>query len=41
VAYLITKAALERKESRGLHYNKDHPEENDKFKKHTFLKKEE
>lgn len=41
VAYLITKSSLMRKESRGLNYNNDHPEEKEKFEKHTFLKKEE
>jgi L-aspartate oxidase len=40
VAYLITLSALKRKESRGLHYNKDHPEMDSNFKRHTILKKE-
>ena len=39
VAYLITQSALKRKESRGLHYNKDHSQMEDKFKKHTIIKR--
>lgn len=41
VSYLITKSAINRKESRGLHFNKDHPEKKVSFKKHTIIKKEE
>ena len=36
IAYLITKSAMMRKESRGLHYNLDHPEEFN-YKSDTWL----
>lgn len=36
IAYLITKAAQMRKESRGLHYNTDHPEQFD-YIENTYL----
>ncbi len=40
VAELIIKSALMRKESRGLHYNIEYPEKDDKnWLKHTLLKK--
>lgn len=40
VAELIIKSALMRKESRGLHYNIEYPEKDDKnWLKHTILKK--
>ena len=39
IADLIIKSALLRKESRGLHFNSDHPEKNDLFKHNTILKK--
>lgn len=41
IGYLITLSAYLRKESRGLHYNKDHPEKKDEFNKPTILKREE
>ena len=37
VAKLIVKCALSRKESRGLHYNTDFPEKDDKFWLHDTL----
>ena len=38
VATVITKSAMSRKESRGLHYNKDYPYMTNKFDKPTKLK---
>ena len=37
IAKLIIKSALLRKESRGLHFLKDYPLSNDKFKKDTEI----
>lgn len=40
VAELIIESALQRKESRGLHFNKEYPDKNPQFKRDTILKKE-
>ena len=37
ISKLIIKSALARKESRGLHFSKDYPISNDKFKKDTLI----
>ena len=37
VADMIVQCALLRKESRGLHYNIDHPETHDEFKRDTLI----
>lgn len=41
IGYLITLSAYKRKESRGLHYNKDYSERKEEFKRPTIIKKEE
>ena len=38
VATLIIESALQRTESRGLHYLEDFPDENDKYKNDTIIK---
>ncbi|MDD3806931.1 MAG: L-aspartate oxidase [Candidatus Marinimicrobia bacterium] len=37
VAYLITRSALRREESRGLHYRTDFPDKSEKFRKDTVI----
>lgn len=37
IAYLITRSALKRKESRGLHFSTDYPKSQDRYKKDTIL----
>src|SRR5690606_23836446 len=37
VAHIIVRSAMERKESRGLHYNLDYPEPNDAYLRNTTI----
>ena len=40
VAQLVIESASRRLESRGLHYNLDHPEANERFRRDTLLRRE-
>jgi L-aspartate oxidase len=37
IGYLITRSAMQRKESRGLHFNSDYAQKNERFVENTFL----
>ena len=39
VAQLVIECAQQRKESRGLHYNVDHPEHDERYRTDTLVRK--